>query len=62
MLIGVFGRQAFYLTPDFYHENLIYLMELKETLKKYLLSVVQRKKKIVSGPLLTTNLGDVNLQ
>lgn len=31
-------------------------------LSKCLLNVVQRKKKIVSGPLLITNLGDMNLQ
>lgn len=31
-------------------------------LSKCLLNVVQRKKKIVSGPPLITNLGDMNLQ
>lgn len=34
MLMEVFGRQAFYLTPDFYQENFIYLMKLKEALNK----------------------------
>lgn len=31
-------------------------------LSKCLLNVVQRKKKIVSGPLLIINLGDMNLR